>query len=280
FLQDVAVEYETDNLYARSGGTVIAYNAEGRMLTRNDSIPAWSTAFVDGRLVALRQRHDVFVTDDTEPGSRVTLLDIFSPDLRPEGRVETLDKGTPMRFSPEGFTMLLTEGFLSDNGESLVVKELMCDTAFYYRADGALESAYILDLGRHATPAGAFGENATVAWSDDFHRVDNIREGSRYLFVETMSGTPMRRSFIVLDREDPAAGFMSVGPDGEAGMFLGGVKFTPSYIRDNQLVGYMQALDIVDAVATKSITNPDLQALATTLREDSNPVIVVATLNK
>jgi hypothetical protein len=58
------------------------------------------------------------------------------------------------------------------------------------------------------------------------------------------------------------------------------VPFTPSYIRNNQLVGYMQALDIVDAAAAESITDPSLQTLVATLTEDSNPVIVIATLKK
>jgi hypothetical protein len=40
----------------------------------------------------------------------------------------------------------------------------------------------------------------------------------------------------------------------------------------------MQAIDIADNA--NSITNPDLKILATALKEDSNPLIVVATLKK
>ncbi len=88
----------------------------------------------------------------------------------------------------------------------------------------------------------------------------------------------LARSYLVFDRREGFGGFSAVGPDGGAGLFVGGLAFTPMYIRDNRLVGYMQALDIVDNA--DAITNPDLKALAATLREDSNPVIVVATLKK
>jgi hypothetical protein len=66
------------------------------------------------------------------------------------------------------------------------------------------------------------------------------------------------------------------GPDGKPGLFIDGVKLTPMYVRDNRLVGVMQALDIVDGAGR--ITRPDLKELAAGLREDNNPVIVVATL--
>ncbi len=83
---------------------------------------------------------------------------------------------------------------------------------------------------------------------------------------------------IILDKRDPSGGFAAVGPDGKPGLFLDGIAFSPQYIRDNRLVGYIRALDIADN--RDAITNPKLKALAATLKEDSNPVIVVARLNK
>jgi hypothetical protein len=82
----------------------------------------------------------------------------------------------------------------------------------------------------------------------------------------------------LFDRREDYAGFTTLGPDGSEGLFLDGVRFQPAYIRDNQLVGYMSALDIVDNA--ESITNPDLKALAATLKEDNNPVIITAKLKK
>ncbi len=103
-------------------------------------------------------------------------------------------------------------------------------------------------------------------------------DADRYLIVETDGWFSRLGDILVIDKREPLNNFSAIGPDGKPGLFLGGVKFTPSYIRDNRLVGYMQALDIVDNAAT--ITNSDLKALAATLKEDSNPVIVIATLKR
>jgi hypothetical protein len=66
------------------------------------------------------------------------------------------------------------------------------------------------------------------------------------------------------------------GAENEPGLFAGGIAFKPMYVRDNRLVGCMQALDIVDGA--DRITDPRLKALAATLKEDSNPIIIIAQL--
>jgi hypothetical protein len=83
---------------------------------------------------------------------------------------------------------------------------------------------------------------------------------------------------LVIDRDDPSKGFSAVGPDDRQGLFVGGMAFAPLYMRDNRLVGCMQALDLVDNA--ERITDPDLKRVAAGLKEDSNPVIVVATLKR
>ncbi len=83
--------------------------------------------------------------------------------------------------------------------------------------------------------------------------------------------------FLVFDRRDPAAGFSARGgADDKPGLLLDGLPVTPMYIRDNRLVGYLSALDVTDNA--DRLTHPGLKSAAQNLREDSNPVIVVATL--
>jgi hypothetical protein len=136
----------------------------------------------------------------------------------------------------------------------------------------------LLDLGKYAVPVDAFGMEPTVK-ADDKYTAQYLFEGDNYLLVTARPAMMGGTAHLVIDRDDPAAGISATGgPEGKPGLFTSGVKFTPMYIHDNRLVGYMQALDIVDN--TDAITNPDLKALAATLKEDSNPVIVVAKLKK
>jgi hypothetical protein len=59
-------------------------------------------------------------------------------------------------------------------------------------------------------------------------------------------------------------------------LFLAGIAFKPMYIRDNRLVGCLQAFDIVENA--DRVTIPRLKELAATLKEESNPVIVIVRL--
>jgi hypothetical protein len=229
-------------------------------------------------LILLKQRYGLLNSDnDAPPGTKSVLLEIYSTDLNREGTVETVDRGAPRRHI-EGNVMLYNGGVISDNGSSPVVKEILCDTVFHLEG-GTLRPEYIFDPGRYTIPAEAFGESPSVPWSDDFHLFTSLMEGEKYLIVQTQNGRPVRSGFLVVDKSEPAGGFSATGgPDGKPGLFIGGVAFRPMYVRDNRLVGYMQALDIVDGAA--AITNPALKAIANTLKEDGNPVIVVATLKK
>jgi hypothetical protein len=109
---------------------------------------------------------------------------------------------------------------------------------------------------------------------DHKYAVGNIYEGDRYIL--TIGKYPPSAKPLLFDRKEDYAGLSALGPEGNEGLFLDGIQFTPMYIRDNQLVGYMQAFDIVDNV--EHITDPDLKALAATLPENDNPVIVVVKL--
>jgi hypothetical protein len=70
--------------------------------------------------------------------------------------------------------------------------------------------------------------------------------------------------------------FSALGPDGANGVFVDGIRVSPMYVRDNRLVGVIQARDIVDAA--DRLTRPDLKELASSFKEESNPVIVVVEL--
>ncbi len=281
FFSRIALDTERDRLYILGGAvsnrTIFGYDAGGNIFARVDSIRDPDMAFLDDRVVVLKQRHEMMSDNDPAPGTPGALLDILSPDLLYERSVESADPGAPRLFF--GGAMMLYNGVMSDTGQSLLVKEGRCDTVFVYRG-GVLSPSMVLDAGRWAIPDGVWGQNATVPWSKAFMMVNDVMEGERYLLVLTSGGPDETASILVFDRAQGLDGFSALGPDGKPGMSAGGVQLTPMYVRSNRLVGYMSALNIVDARDAGTITNPQLKTLAATLKEDSNPLIVIATLKR
>ncbi len=279
----MTLDRERDNLYLDDWGwgigKVRGYSPDGEIIARHDSTNLVSLTFLKDKFFGVEHSYVGFSGDNDPPvGEKSVLLTTMTPELRPVGTFETVDKGAPRVFLPGNMIRTFPRAFVSHDGEMLVVKEFRSDTV-YHLADGErLRAAYILDGGRHAIPQGAFGESATVAWNDDYHVVNLVREDNRYIFVETLSGRPLKFHTLVFDRDDPSGGFSATGADGTPGLFIDGMVFNPHYLHRGQLVGYVDAIDIVDNAA--SITDPKLKALAATLREDSNPVIVVANLKQ
>jgi hypothetical protein len=290
---DMTVDYDTDHLYlsglASYGiSTTVVYDPTGREVARADTV-AWG-ASRDGAVVHkgkfIVKRTLFNGTDGTPPGTRVPFIETYSTDLKHETTIETTVKGISFIRRTDGVGRAGGASLVfSDNGNSLLVKEPLSDTVYYYR-DGALTSGYLIRSGKYAMPAGSMGVDPTVEPGRAMP-VREIRESDRYLFVKVegfndadddfFKPLPMRQ--LVFDRRNLAAGgFSALGPGGRYGLFLGGITFWPLYVRDNRLVGYMRTLDIVDNAAR--ITNPQLKALAATLKEDSNPVVVIATLKK
>ena len=290
-ISNLTVDWNRDNLYlwgiSPGKRQIIVYDDAGTILARTDSVshPAMAmtkAVFRDDKLIMWKQRSPS--EPKPIPGTKQTLLDIFSSNLTPAGDVKVSDRNvTPTIFLSNGEYTSFSQGFLSDNGRSILVYETLHDTVFRYNNDMTLSPAYFLNLGKHAPPTEAFGENATMPWSKNFYLVNDILEGDRFIIVRTLSsdGNPGGgiSEYLVFDKNDSFRGFIATTTDNNnRELSVGGLIFTPCYIRDNRLVGYIQAIDIVDNAAT--ITNPDLKAIATTLDEDSNPVIVVATLKK
>jgi hypothetical protein len=271
----------------------MTFDATGSLVNRNDSVSGGKIAFFDGRLFVIKSSPAPFNLrgdPDFKPslGTPVPLLEIYSADLKRERVVETIDKGSGGALIVDGnlsdpssirsITVLKgPAGILSTDGTSLSVKEERGDTVYHYRS-GALEPAFRLTLGGYETPAESFGLNPTVGPGDSYS-VQNIFESDGHVIVAATGQKDKVNVVLVIDRDDPAGGISATGgPEGVNGLFLDGLRFTPMYVRDNRLVGYMQALDIVDNA--DAITNPDLAALAATLKEDGNPVLVIATLKR
>jgi hypothetical protein len=242
------------------------YDSGNRMVAETNSISPHANAIVsyDGRLIVM---NDPYVEPDID--GNVTFLDIFSSDLKHQGKIKLPHKATNNFF-------IRNPQILSNNGKNLLVKEELNDTLFYYRQQ-ALVPAYKLNMGKYFFSQKMWDASMEEQWKN-YYMVSRLYEGSRYLIVMVQNGYFGTRRALIFDKNEPLSGFMAVGPNGESGLFVGGVKFTPCYIRDNQLVGYMSALNIVGN--RDAITNPDLKALAATLKGDSNPVIVTATLKK
>jgi hypothetical protein len=261
----MTVDHERDNLYLSAGsGGIVAYDAQGKFMTRNDSIRGSQAIFFDDRLI-----HFNYPDSAPDAGGKFTLVDIYSPTLRLEGHIDVPSKGN-VAF-PVGFQAM------TSNGKNLSIKEELSDTVFYLTPARRLEPAFTMGMGRYAFPREMFNFALSDRWNE-FYRVVYIYEGERRTVAMLQNGLMGDICYLVLDPSDPSGGFMPTGgSDGKPGLFAGGISFKPMYIRDNRLVGCMQALDIVDNAGR--ITDPGLAALAATLKEDSNPVVVIAELN-
>lgn len=286
----MVTDWENENIYLSVyNGTAMypvkAYGADGDIFARNDSIPRGKFACFDGKVFLFNAPRGEQESDVT-----FTFMERYSPELRRETVLDVANKGsgdvvmvTTTDGQPINATTLnisnisvidMAPVIVSGNGASLLAKQGRSDTVYHY-IDGALKPVWRLDFGNYAIPDETFGlhTNSIASW-DNRYAIENIYEGDRYILVTQRLGAGR----LLFDRRENYAGFSAIGPNGYEGLFLGGVKFNPMYIRYNRLVGYMQAIDIVDNAA--SITNPDLKTLAATLREDSNPVIVVAKLKE
>lgn len=279
FIAGITSNDSTGEVYIDGGFQVVAYDAAGRMIARNDSIATYGMLWHEDRLLV--PRNPSLQDKNAYTGERIPFIDLFDRELKRVGSIHGPNPGPfvgiPAGVAAGGEYPANSPPFLSDNGTELIVKQGRNDTLYYYNK-GVLKPAWRLDLGRYAPPAEVFGLDAVEKWSERYFSVDNVWEGDRYIIVtaNNRQGQPLRR--LIFERSDPSGGFSATGPSGRTGLFVGGVAFTPCYIRDNRLVGYMQALDIVEG--TDDITDPDLKTIAAAMQEDSNPVIVVATLKK
>jgi hypothetical protein len=286
YIVGMGVDHRTGNVYITGlNSTIVAYDPEGRMFARNDSVAnTYGFVYHNDRLISLR--HDLATTWD-HAAETMPFIDIYSDDMKSEGTIYTDNLGPGDFFFTDrrsGAFGIGSKPVISDNGENLLVMPARSDTVFHYNA-GALDPVYLLRLGRHAFPVEGYGVDPVVERGGKF-TVDNMWEGGRYVIVSAdnyqrlPSGERIPGRRLVFDMKNLSAGGFSAtgGTESAPGLFVGGIAFTPMYIRDNRLVGYMQALDIADGRDAGSITDPDLAALASTIKEDSNPVIVVAEL--
>jgi hypothetical protein len=290
----LAADYDTDRLWVTSQSSLLAYDADGRMIARNDSVSSLGRgmAWFDGRLMLMKDPQLRFNLDRgpapaPAPDSVTTIIDLFTPDLRRDGTIEAKAKGTNyvLTYDAVGngignLKLYMNSNIIYGNGEELYFKEGRSDTVFRYVPSGAPIPAFRLDGGKYAIPDEAYLSYNPDVDMERYHMVSGVLSVARYTFVWGHMGYGSDGGFYVFDRDDPAGGFSAIRPDGKSGLSLDGISFTQSYVRDGRLVGYMQALHIVDAAEAGKITRPDLAALAAKLKEDSNPVIVVVELKK
>jgi hypothetical protein len=285
-------DYDRDILYliGQTGDMkrlTMAFDGTGRELMRSEEISGLNIAFFDDSFFVMKGSPAPFSFGNdpdfvSSIGTVVPLLEVYSADLKREQVLETVDKGDGaiiLMKSAAGQIQSLSvlrgaPSILSNSGSSLLVKEPLGDTLYHYK-NGALTAAYVFDPGRYRTPADAFGVNPTGNYMQGI-MANSVMEGDNYMFVTTKSYGADGNADLVLDKRNPAGGFSAVGPDGNSGLFFGGIAFTPQFVRDDRLVGYLRALDIVDNA--DRITDPALASLAATLRENSNPVIAVVEL--
>ena len=265
----IAADYRGDNVFLGGGGnSVIAYDTTGRALVRKDSISTL-ISYYEGRLISLNDRVDYF---DSIPVGKVTLIDIFSPDLHHEGGIDVPYNGhTSFLHVSEnrvGYDFR-SPHIMSNNGKDLLIKDGRNDTVFHYKNDMPLEPAYKFDFGKHSPPPEVFGLNPAEPLKDNYCAVNKLYEGDRYIIADiNRHEAADKKRTLLLDRDDPSGGFSATGPGGKPGFSIDGIAFTLCSIHDNRLVGYIDALDLTDN--RDNITNPKLKAVAGGISDNSD----------
>ncbi len=306
-----AADYETDNLYlgamaSNMKSSVIAFDAAGNEFAR-DTAMVGSMAFHAGELVAQRSAMvRVESADAPTAGVKKPLLDIFTPQLQRTGGVESVERGHPFIIHNRGGGLFnVRQGpasVLTAGAKTLLVKEALCDTVYSYRSGGvgdseagseadseagaeaassnpSLEPAFVLDAGDYTIPANALGINPSAEPGHSYV-VQGVMESDDYLFVEAYGYKFDTWVRLIFDRDDPSKCISAVDGAGRPGFFIDGIKFTPMYVRAGRLVGFISSFALAEAAGKDALTRPDLRALAAKQQEDSNPIIVVATLKK
>ena len=276
----VGADYDRDNVYIkRNTGIdgITAYDAGGRIFARVDSVQDGRISFFGDRLLLYRSGFG-----HVEKGDTVTLFDQYSTDLRQEvsgGSVPYAGPFASIIGSMQTSISITRLGhFISNNGRLLLIKQGRNDTLFSLRNDLTPEPLYKLEMGAYSPPDELFGSFTQPEQWERYFSVNQVYDGNRY-FIAQARITWGWSEYLIFDKEKlSSGGFTAVGPDGSGGLFIDGIRFTPCYIRDNRLVGWIRALDVTDN--HDNITDPGLKALAATLREDSNPVLVVVTLKQ
>ncbi len=278
FAGGIVVNPSTDETYVltRPKG-VIAYTSTGRVFARNDQIPDGKISYYENRLFVLKDPSDPL----PEIGDTISIASIYFPDLRHESDVNAIYLGhSYARVGSEGTgtSARFIGHFVSNNGERVLMKLGRNDTLYLLKNNGSYEPSYKLEMGNYSPPAEMFEGISSLAEWGKYYSVEQIFEGEKYIVGEVENGAFGAHDFLIFEKNHLSGGFTATGSDGRSGLFINGIRFTPCYVRDNRLIGYMQAIDIVDNAA--AITHPGVKTLAATLKEDSNPVIVVAELKK
>jgi hypothetical protein len=268
----------TDEIYIDGTTDVVGLDADGKEFARVGDLLSWGMRWHGDRLLTL----PVALVFDEEVFSHDTIpfIDMYDRELRHIGSIPGPNVGPFMGLSSvpeEGYVPATSPPFFSDNGERLLIKQGRNDTLYHF-SSGTIRPAYLLDLGAYTPPAEVFGFNPAGRWTERNFTVPNVWEGERWMIVAASNIIEKTMWGLIFDRRNPEAGGFSAtgGVDGKQGLFVGGAKFTPCYIRDNRLVGYIQAFDLVDNA--DRITDPKLKEIAAAIREESNPVITIIQL--
>lgn len=256
----LTVDYAGDEVYVYGTG-VMAYNKDGQMVARNDSIRSPQIAYYNGELLVLK-----YPSLDAGRGGERSLIDKYTADLVYAGDVRVPDKGVSR--VDVGFQVL------SSNGNELLIKEELSDTVCSFAGD-SLRPVYRLNMGRYKFPIEKLTLDAMNDWNK-YYRVVNLMDSDGYLFIFLQNGLMGDQMLMVYDKNDGSC-YIPKNSDGRKGLFVDGVRFNPRSIYGNQLFG---ELDLLDLLENKDrITDPALKAIAAKTTEQSNAILGIVHLN-
>jgi len=177
--------------------------------------------------------------------------------------------------------------YFTVNNSFYVKENLLNDTLYKLTPSLELIPQYIFDSGKYKCPVKlrqefmSFFENNKLKYFQPLH----IFDSQSYLIFFYIFNKKKYYGFYQKSNKETYT-FQSNGIYND---YDGGVDFQPIYQRNNELIGYVNAMDLIDHVNSKLFKNStpkypekkkELEKLANSLNENDNPVLMLVKLKE
>ena len=185
----------------------------------------------------------------------------------------------------------LRSKFYSHNKQARIINSAN-DTIFDLSYDNKLSALYVIELGKKYEYLRQFTSlknrdyffapiRTGVLESDSFVLLSGVLPENELPQIYTKTNYDKHgSSFILYDKNEKKTYALKKSPDYTYIGFIndidGGVPFSPSIMKDNKMYQFIEADKFIELAEQCNV--PSMKEIAATLTEESNPVMVVATL--
>lgn len=239
---------------------IVCYDANGNFKSKDSSAFAQFTVLNDKIL-------GMIPTSDKIAGTNRTIARLYDMNMRVVDSICLPGKNKDIPGDVKQFIDF--QVFSNDGFSGVYIKEELEDTLFTISYKLVVSPAYILNLGRYKFPIEMYNFDKMDDWNK-YYRITSLSNSDNYLMLTLQNGLMGKLQYVLYDKQTKES-FTPTNKNGENGFFINEVKFTPLYIHNNQLIGYINPHNIL---SKENFLNEKLKILKDQLTEESNPVII------